>query len=183
MLCGLGCRVTIVAPEVHEVARAAVAAGRLSWERRPYSPGDCKSFQLVVAATDRREVNRAVFEEARASGIPVNVVDDPELCTAIFPAVLRDGPLTVAVSTSGIAPFMASEVRNRISASLGSTGRWTEAAGRFRTAVRARFSDPADRARWYTRFTEAVRPDRAPDPPAGDNFEDWAQWLETLGNS
>ena len=72
-------------------------------------PGDTKGFALVFAATGDREANARVSTEAAAASIPVNVVDDPELCTFIVPAVVHRGDLMIAVTTSGNAPGLANE--------------------------------------------------------------------------
>src|SRR6188508_23706 len=75
--------------------------------RRRFRAGDVAGHVLVIAATDSPDVNRAVFAAASARGIPVNVVDVPELCSFIVPAIVRRGPVVVAVSTGGQSPSLA----------------------------------------------------------------------------
>lgn len=121
-----------------------MSRGRLRWLARVYQDGDCTGFQLVIAATACEETNKAVSSEARQKGIPVNVVDVPELCTVIFGASWNEGPVTISVSTGGVAPFMAAFVRDRVSEAACGMGEWVEAAGRFRTAVRWAIKDPSE---------------------------------------
>jgi uroporphyrin-III C-methyltransferase/precorrin-2 dehydrogenase/sirohydrochlorin ferrochelatase len=180
LLCGLDCVVTVVAPSVHDAIRSAVDTGNVQWITRDYREGDCRGFQLVIAATEQSQVNRAVSEEARKLGVPVNVVDDPELCTVIFPAIWQKGPLTVAVSTEGVAPFMAAAVRNRVADQAAYLPDWVEAAGRFRSVVRNEIGNPSDRGRYYTLFLDAVRPEQAPDLPLSGRLEEWVARLEHI---
>ena len=81
-------------------------------ETRGYQSGDIEGHNLVIVATDDESVNRAAFEEARRLGVPVNVVDQPELCTVYFAAVVRSDPLLLAISTGGAAPFFARELKH-----------------------------------------------------------------------
>ncbi len=180
-LCGLGCRVTVISPEIHELIKGIAAAGGIEWIARGYQSGDCGGFGLVIVATPHREVNREVSVEARSLGIPVNVVDDPELCTVIFPAVHRDGPLTLAVSTGGTAPFMAAAVRDRLAERSEGMGAWVEAAGRFREAVRRAAKDPAEKNRLYQEFLAASARRHAKESPQSAELSDWLDWLGQIG--
>jgi precorrin-2 dehydrogenase/sirohydrochlorin ferrochelatase len=110
-----GARVTVVAPEVCAELR------ELDVEilERPYHSSDLDGRILVVAATSRAGVNRRVSRDARARSLLCNVVDRPELCTFIVPAVLRRDPIAVAVSTSGASPALAQRIRDDIARSIG----------------------------------------------------------------
>lgn len=100
-----GARVAVVAP------RIGAGFGRFETRRRAFRAGDVRGASVVVAATDDAAVNRRVHAACRARGIPVNVVDVPELCTFTVPAVFRRGKLTIAVSTDGEAPALAGAIR------------------------------------------------------------------------
>src|SRR5687767_4445297 len=93
--------------------------------RRRFRARDVAGRILVIAATDSPDVNRAVSAACRKRGIPVNVVDVPELCSFIVPSVLRRGPVVIAVSTGGQSPALAKALRRRLDdalpASLGPT--------------------------------------------------------------
>jgi siroheme synthase-like protein len=174
------CAITIVAPHLSELAAEEVRKGSVHWLEREYARGDCKGFQLVVAATPIREVNRRVSEEAREQGIPINVVDDLLLSTVIFPAVWRDKSLLVAVSTEGIAPFMAAEIRTLLASCAHGMGQWVEIAGRFREIVRNDIKDANERKRLYRRFLDAGQPKEIDTPPMSAGLNDWLSWLDNI---
>ena len=104
--------------------------------RRPFRTGDVARRILVIAATDSPKVNRAVFSACRKRGIPVNVVDVPELCSFIVPSILRRGPVVIAVSTSGESPSLAKQLRRRLDAILPrSLGRLARRLGTARRRI------------------------------------------------
>jgi precorrin-2 dehydrogenase/sirohydrochlorin ferrochelatase len=115
-----GAVVTIIAPELAPGLHGLASVGTIEVWPRPYAPGDLRAAGafLAIAATDRREVNAAVGAEARALGIPVNVVDALREGDFSVPATLRRGRLTVAVSTAGGSPVVAGLVRDRLAAAL-----------------------------------------------------------------
>src|SRR6185437_3041227 len=84
------------------------------WVARGYESGDLDGAFLVIAATSDREVNERVFRDAEQLGKLCNVADVPELCNFILPAVHRQGPIAVAVSTGGASPALAKRLRSQI---------------------------------------------------------------------
>ncbi len=76
-------------------------------------------YRLVVAATGDAAVNRAVFEDGEAAGVWVNSADDPASCSFILPAIARQGPVSVAISTSGYSPALASWLKEHVVEHLG----------------------------------------------------------------
>jgi siroheme synthase-like protein len=88
-------------------------------ERRPYGAGDAAAFRLVVTATGIPAVDGAVYADAEAAGVWVNSADDIAHSSFILPAVHRDGPVTVSVSTGGLSPALASWLRTRLAAECG----------------------------------------------------------------
>jgi siroheme synthase-like protein len=135
-----GAAVTVVAPAaVAEIAGLA-AAGRLRWLRRPFAPADLDGAFLVVAATADPAVNGAVAEAAEARCRFVNSVDDPAHATAYAGSVVRRGPVTVALSTSGRAPAVSKLLRQLLDAVLPEEAvleRWVERAEALRRGWRA----------------------------------------------
>lgn len=119
-----GLRVTVVAPELHpDFAALPVQA-----ERRPYRPEDVRGARVVVAATNRAEVNDAVSREARAAGALVNHAGDAARGTLRFPALTRRGGVQVAVSTGRELPMLAQALGERVAALLpdgAAVERWT----------------------------------------------------------
>lgn len=113
-----GARVTVVGERPAAALRALARRGVVLRERR-FRASDVGRQALVVAATDERPVNGRVSEACRRRNVPVNVVDDPVLCTFIVPAVLRRGDVTVAVSTGGKSPAAARLVKERIAEAVG----------------------------------------------------------------
>jgi siroheme synthase-like protein len=104
--------VTVVAPEVvpqfHELD--------VVWRPRRYRGRDLRGAFLVIAATSDRRVNERVHADAEARGMLCNVADVPDLCNFILPAVHREGPIAVAVSTGGASPALAQRIRNDVAA-------------------------------------------------------------------
>lgn len=113
-----GARVHMVAPVIGSDARALVPAG-LTVEARDYHSPEAAAYRLVVTATGVPEVDAAVFRDADGAGIWVNAADDPASCSFYLPAVARRGPVSVAVSTLGTSPALASWLRARIELEMG----------------------------------------------------------------
>lgn len=113
-LAPFGCSLTVIAPDISPEIEALGA--RIV--RRAFRAGDCAGFDLVLAATDDRETNHAVGEEARRLGIPANVCDAPGECGFFFPAVVRRDALVVGVTASGtnhaLAKAAADSLRTRM---------------------------------------------------------------------
>jgi uroporphyrin-III C-methyltransferase/precorrin-2 dehydrogenase/sirohydrochlorin ferrochelatase len=176
-----GARVMVVAPEVEREIEEQARAGRLELERREYRTGDATGCALVMAATDRREVNRQVFQDAETAGVWVNVADDPELCSFYLPSRVRRGPLEVAIGSGGKAPFATRRMRQLLERRLGPEwGAWADAAGRFREDVRRRDLPVATRERAFDLFFGGtVDPQglRARVPSA----EEQERWVEAAG--
>lgn len=118
LLLKAGARITVIAPKLHDELRALAGRGQLDYIAREFQPHHLDGVGLVIAATDSREVNAAVSVAARARRVPVNVVDDPELSTFIFPAIVDRSPVIVAVGSSGSSPVLARRVRQQIEALL-----------------------------------------------------------------
>ena len=113
-----GAHVTLVAPHVHPKLARLAARGELSHIAADFSPVHIASAVAVVAATGDRATNAHVSAAARERGVPVNVVDDAELSTFIFPAIVDRSPIVVAVGSAGHAPVLARRVREQIEALL-----------------------------------------------------------------
>jgi precorrin-2 dehydrogenase len=110
-----GARVTVVAPE----ARPELLSLPVEWLARAYNSTDLRGRFLVVAATSSTPLNRRVFADAEARNVFCNVVDVPELCSLILPAVHREGPIAVAVSTGGASPALAQRIRDDVAGLVG----------------------------------------------------------------
>ena len=110
-----GARVTIVAPEISHPVRALP----VNLVEREYDARDLEGQFLVVAATDDTDVNRRVSADAEARSMLCNVADVPDLCNFILPAVYRQDPIAIAVSTGGASPALAQRIREDIADLVG----------------------------------------------------------------
>ena len=106
--------VTLVAPDAIPELEELAAEGSIAWERREYRPEDLERTFIVIAATSDTDVNIGVYEDAERRAMLVNVVDVPPLCNFILPAIIRTGPLAIAISTAGASPALAKRIRNEI---------------------------------------------------------------------
>jgi precorrin-2 dehydrogenase/sirohydrochlorin ferrochelatase len=111
--------VTLVAPDAIPPLQDLAREGSIRWERREYRSDDLEGTFLVIAATGDTEVNIRVFEDAEARAMLVNVVDVPPLCNFILPAIIRTGPLAIAISTAGASPALAKRIRDEIAEEYG----------------------------------------------------------------
>ncbi len=111
--------VVLVAPEGHEALAELAAEGSIEWRRREYEAGDLDGCLIAIAATDDTDINIRVFDDAEARAMLVNVVDVPPLCNFILPAIVRTGPLAVAISTAGASPALAKRMKREISERFG----------------------------------------------------------------
>jgi len=131
-------------------ATAAVAewarAGSIVWEARAFDFADLDGVFMVIAATNSRELNAAIFNEARQRNILCNVVDDPEYCDFYYPAVVRRGDLQLAISTNGQSPALAQRIRRELEVQFGAEyGEWLEQLGKIRQQLFGSKMNPEER--------------------------------------
>ena len=111
--------VTLVSPEAIPALQALAAEGSIHWEQREYRRSDLERTFIAIAATGDTEVNIRVWEEAEERAMLVNVVDVPPLCNFILPAIVRTGPLAIAISTAGASPALAKRIKSEIAEEYG----------------------------------------------------------------
>jgi precorrin-2 dehydrogenase / sirohydrochlorin ferrochelatase len=111
--------VTLVAPEADPALVQLALEGSIRWERRDYETADLEGCLIAIAATDDTDVNIRVFQDAESRAMLVNVVDVPPLCNFILPAIVRTGPLAVAISTAGASPALAKRMKREIGELFG----------------------------------------------------------------
>src|SRR6185295_12113084 len=133
-------------------ATAAVAQwaerGAITWEARAFNTSDLDGVFLVIAATNSRDVNAAIFREAGQRNILCNVVDDPEYCDFYYPAVVRRGELQLAISTNGHSSALAQRFRRELEVQFGPEyGEWLEQLGKIRQQLYASGMNPDERRR------------------------------------
>jgi uroporphyrin-III C-methyltransferase/precorrin-2 dehydrogenase/sirohydrochlorin ferrochelatase len=148
-------RITLVAEAVTGELRALGAQGAVQIVPRAFAASDVAGQRLVYAATGDRALDAAVSRAAKAAGIPINVVDAPELSTFITPAIVDRAPVTVAIGTEGAAPVLAREVKSRLEALLPANfGALASRAQGLRDFVTNSVSDPRARRRLWERLLQ-----------------------------
>ena len=112
--------VTLISPLAHPELESLAAEGSIAWEKRAYAgPEDLGGVFMAIAATNDSEVNIGVYDDAEKRAMLVNVVDVPPLCNFILPAIVRSGPLAIAISTAGASPALAKRMKREISELFG----------------------------------------------------------------
>lgn len=118
-LLNAGAKVLVISPKLTPALKRLANKKHISHRPHPYKTGDLKGAFLAYSATNDPLVNKAVFKEAKKHGIPLNVVDVPDLCNFIVPSVVERGDLLIAISTSGKSPAMAKKIRGKLEKEFG----------------------------------------------------------------
>jgi precorrin-2 dehydrogenase / sirohydrochlorin ferrochelatase len=140
--------VKVVAPQATEQVQSWARESRIQWEQRPFRQPDLEDCFLVVSATNSVQVNETVYREAEARGVLCNAVDDPDRCDFYYSAVVRRGPLQIAISTAGYSPALAQRLRRELEEQFGPEySGWVEQLGRERTQLREDHAISADECR------------------------------------
>lgn len=137
LLAAAGGKVVVIAPELCDEIREMVAREQYVWCPRNFEENDLDGTALVIAATDNEEVNQAVSALARARNLPVNVVDNPALCSFIMPSIIDRSPVQIAISTGGASPVLARMLRTLLEGSIPAAyGKLASLVERFRDQVK-----------------------------------------------
>ena len=140
----------IVAPQLSSELQTWAQAGKLNWHQELFTDTHLDGMTLVIAATNDPSVNQQISAAAQQRNIPVNVVDQPALCSFTVPSIIDRSPLVAAVSTGGAAPVLSRLLRARLETLIpASYGRLAALAASFRAQVKSRFSHPPDRRRFW----------------------------------
>ena len=157
LLLDAGARITLVAPELCPDLHTLALDNALIWLAQPFACHHMDDMWLVIAATNRREVNQQVFEEASRRYLFCNVVDDPALSSFVMPSIVDRSPLLVAISSAGQAPVLARLLREQLEALLPHhLGKLAEFAGRWRDRIKAQLP-AAQRRRFWEQLLGADR--------------------------
>jgi uroporphyrin-III C-methyltransferase/precorrin-2 dehydrogenase/sirohydrochlorin ferrochelatase len=147
-----GADVTVVAPDLCPALQRQCDEGLIRHRRKLFEPDDLDGMRVVIAATERREVNESVARAAMARGTLVNVVDSPDLCTFVLPAIVDRSPIVVAVSSGGASPVLARLIRAELETLIPAAyGRLAELAERFRQHVKDVIGNPVRRRHFWER--------------------------------
>ena len=152
-----GADVTVVSPELCDELEKLAASKTIRYLNRQYEKRDLDDCVLVIAATDQADVNEQISAYAMSRNIPVNVVDNPHLCSFIMPSIIDRSPVQIAVSTGGSSPVLARLIRTRleglIPAAYGKLGALVEA---FRNQVKAAFPNVEQRRHFWESILEGT---------------------------
>ncbi len=130
-LLAAGADITVISPEAPAPLRTLARSGKIRWVRRRYRAGDLRGARLVIAATDDQGVNHRVCTEAKRRRLLVNCAAPPDAGNFIVPSVVRQGQLTVAISTGGASPALARQIRRGLEQFLD--GRYAAVASNMAT--------------------------------------------------
>jgi precorrin-2 dehydrogenase / sirohydrochlorin ferrochelatase len=149
--------VFVVSPTLSTALTDLAAQGVIEYETRPFRADDVLGCALVIGATDQPEVNQAVWQAAREHNVWVNIVDTPDACDFIAPAVVRRGALQVAISTGGHSPTLAKRIRMQLEESYGPEYAFLlQELGKERERVRHLIRDPDLRKAYHEQLVDTA---------------------------
>lgn len=150
LLLKAGARILLVAPRIGARIEELEAQGSIQVERRKFESTDIDGKVCIISATDDASVNREVSRLAQAAEIPVNVVDNPALCSFITPAMVDRNPIQIAISSGGASPVMTRMLRSRLESTIpGALGKLARLADAFRDEVKQALPDVDARRRFW----------------------------------
>jgi uroporphyrin-III C-methyltransferase/precorrin-2 dehydrogenase/sirohydrochlorin ferrochelatase len=155
LLVKAGAVLRVVAPEISAELRQLALQSQGEICEREYESADLQDCVLVIAATDQDQLNRRISAEAQARHLPVNVVDNPALCSYITPAIVDRSPLVVAISSGGEAPVLARLIRTKLETLIpASYGKLAQLASRWRDRIKAHFGDGDSRRKFWEKILQ-----------------------------
>lgn len=183
LMSAAGARITVIAPELCRDLQAEFG-DKIEHLARDFVDTDIGGYRLVTAATDDQTVNARVSKLAQASNIPVNVVDQPELCSFITPAIIDRSPVLVAISTGGAAPVLARALRNKIETLVPATyGRLAKGMANVRNLVKQRIPEETQRRRFWETLAQGPIAERFLSGNEQQGREELLLQLERYANS
>ena len=149
-----GARITVIAPAISAEIRAEFA-DTLDYQQREFSDADIEGFRLIIVATDQPAVNQRVSALAQARNVPVNVVDQPELCSFITPSMIDRSPVQIAISTGGGAPVLARTLRSKIESMLPANyGNLATAMSKYRALLKQHLPNEDQRRKFWDKVIQ-----------------------------
>ena len=146
LLARAGAKITVIANQVGPTVAAMEDAHSLSIKQKSFEKTDINGYHIIVSATDNPTTNQLVAKVATEQNILVNVVDNPALCSFIFPAIIDRSPIIAAVSSGGAAPVLARLLRAKIESLIPPAfGQLAYLAEKFRSQVKEHFKEPSQR--------------------------------------
>ncbi|VAW73462.1 Precorrin-2 oxidase @ Sirohydrochlorin ferrochelatase activity of CysG / Uroporphyrinogen-III methyltransferase, partial [hydrothermal vent metagenome] len=150
LLLRAGAKVELVAPQLCDELERLAADGSIHHAARVFEDSDIDNKALIIAATNQQEVNQHVSALAHERYLPVNVVDQPDLCSFIMPSIIDRSPVQIAISTGGSSPVLARMLRARLESYVPAAyGRLALLMDSYRDKVKERFSDVEQRRHFW----------------------------------
>jgi uroporphyrin-III C-methyltransferase/precorrin-2 dehydrogenase/sirohydrochlorin ferrochelatase len=170
--------IVIVAPRVIPELETVISNEQMTYHARGFQEADLINQQLVIAATDDRDLNRSIALQAKQRGIPVNVADQPEDCTFIMPAVIDRSPVVVAISTGSASPVLARMIRARLESLVpAGYGRLADLCAHYRDRVKTSLRSQRERRRFWDHILQGGVAERI---FSGHTQEAYAMMEQTL---
>lgn len=146
LLSRAGAVITVIADNISPAINEMQNTHKLIIHKRKFKPSDVKGYRLIVSATDNESINQSVSQAASDLNIPVNVVDNPALCSFIFPAIIDRSPVIAAVSSGGSSPVLARLLRAKIESTIPAAfGQLAQLSEKFRERVKQQIDNPSQR--------------------------------------
>jgi precorrin-2 dehydrogenase/sirohydrochlorin ferrochelatase len=114
-----GALVTVVTTEATEYLEKLASAGDIELKMKGYEQDDLQDRFLVIGATDNEALNKQISKDANECGLLCNIADRPEACNFVLPAIVRQGDLLIAISTSNKSPAVARRTRKILQGEFG----------------------------------------------------------------
>ena len=155
MLLRFNTRVRVISPVLTKKLSSLYKKGKIEVITREYKKGDIDNAVLVFAATNNNEINKTIKADAFSLNIPVNVVDDPDLCDFIVPSIVKKDTVIVAISTSGTLPMLSKRLRKDIGSILSEDYvRYAKKIGKFRKMLLEKIDDKGKRRKILTEISK-----------------------------
>lgn len=149
-----GAKITVVAPTMCDDMREEFG-DQVAYHAREFRESDIAGYRLITAATNIPDVNKRVSELAQAQNVPVNVVDEPDLCSFITPSIVDRSPVLIAISTGGGAPVLARLLRAKLEALIpASYGQLAGTMSKYRDKLKAAMPEERDRRIFWERVVQ-----------------------------
>ncbi len=153
--CGLkeaGGEITVISPEF---CNNFLSETEMVLNKKKYEESDLNQAVIVIASTNDESVNKKIYTDAVKRSIPVNVVDQPKLCSFIVPSIVKSGDLRISISTGGSSPALSKNIRKSLEKQFGSEyADLIELLSRMRKLALSTIKDDNVRKRVLTSFAE-----------------------------
>jgi uroporphyrin-III C-methyltransferase/precorrin-2 dehydrogenase/sirohydrochlorin ferrochelatase len=155
LLAKANARITVIAENMSHTVMAMEIEQGLILCKKTFAIEDIKAYRLVVSATNNHALNESIAKICQQKNILVNVVDNPQLCTFIFPAIIDRSPVIAAVSTGGVSPVLARLLRAKIETVIPAKfGQLAQLAEKFRSQVKKKITSPAQRRIFWEKILQ-----------------------------